>query len=69
MTHPKDKYYTYENGKCQSHRPPVKLVVNPVLRRAQFWMKHPWVIASITDIDDDGKAHFGGYVFKRQGLK
>ena len=60
----KDKYYIYDKGKCVAHRSPIKVAINPFLRKVQFWTKYPYVIASKTDIDSDGIAHFGGYVFE-----
>lgn len=63
--HPKDKYYVYKDGKCINHRPPIKVILNPILRTIQFWSNSPWVIASMTNCDSDGTAHFINYIFTK----
>ena len=39
-----DRYYLLD-GDNWSHRTPLKLLVNPVLRRIQFFTERPYVIA------------------------
>lgn len=57
----KDSYYFYiDKYKKWVHRPPLKVLINPILRFVQFWTKKPYVIASITEFIDD-KPHFLGY--------
>lgn len=47
------------------HRPLLKVIVNPVLRKLQFWTDRPWVITSICDRDESGKYYFKRYGFDR----
>lgn len=39
------KYYVFEDNQWK-HKTPLKLVINPILRRLQFWTSSPYVIAS-----------------------
>ena len=43
------------------HRTSLKCIVNPILRKIQFWTKEPLVIYSKTDFDEKGVPHFKGY--------
>lgn len=57
------KYFVKtENG--WNHRTPLKLVVNPVLRKVQFWTDRPHVIASNTRYFA-GEPIFMGYTMAR----
>ena len=61
-----DDYYIYvDSYKCYIHRTPLKVIVNPILRFLQFWTKRPFVIASDTEFDKNGKPHFLNYCFAR----
>lgn len=52
-----DKYYIFEDG-IWTHKTPLKLFLNPILRKLQFWTKEPYVIASLTDWEEDaGEVH------------
>lgn len=46
------------------HSTPLKRVINPILRTIQFYTNKPYVIASMTEFEND-IPKFGGYVFKR----
>ena len=59
----KNKYYVYENG-IWMHRSPIKLAINPILRKIQFFTDKPFVIASET-IFVDKIPQFVGYKFCR----
>ena len=58
-----DRYYVCEDG-LWMHRSPLKLALNPVLRKLQFWTRKPWVIASRTEFGT-GRPHFTGYTLAR----
>jgi len=45
-----NEYYVFEDG-CWKHKTKLKLIVNPVLRKLQFWTNKPYVICSITDFE------------------
>ena len=76
----KDKYYVFEDGfdalndkgerihvlAGWRHKTPLKCLINPILRKIQFWTKKPLVIASKTDIVNN-IPHFRGYVLTRVG--
>lgn len=47
-----NKFYFDREYKCWIHRTRLKLIVNPILRKLQFFTKKPWVIASIVDMKD-----------------
>ena len=58
----KDKYYVQDKEcGCWMHRSPLKCIVNPILRKIQFWTKEPFVICSKTDFDEKGVPHFKCY--------
>lgn len=59
----KDKYYIKREWGW-NHSTPLKCIVNPVLRKLQFWTWKPYVISSMTEFID-GKPHFIRYVFQR----
>lgn len=59
MSHPKDKYIV-----GITHRTPLKCIVNPILRRIQFWTDRPWVITSLMKEVDD-RLTFVRYEFHR----
>jgi len=61
--HPKDQYYVNEDGHWM-HKSPIKLWLNPKLRKLQWWDDRPWVIASKTEWID-GVPHFKGYSFQK----
>jgi len=48
-----NKYYV-KNVWGWNHRHPIKLIVNPILRKIQFFTSRPYVIASVTEF-------IGGY--------
>lgn len=59
--HNKDKYFVYdETYKTWLHRTPLKCILNPILRKVQFWTDHPYVIYSDVEIKDN-VPHFLGY--------
>ena len=47
------------------HRTPLKCIVNPILRKIQFWTDEPWVISSICKKDEKGTWHFIKYELAR----
>jgi hypothetical protein len=47
---------------CWMHRPLLKVIVNPILRKLQFFTKKPWVISSIVEMKN------GIPVFKRYSM-
>jgi hypothetical protein len=59
-----NKYYIFED-EMWKHKPPLKLFVNPILRKLQFWTDKPLVIASITEFTEDGTPYFVRYKLKR----
>lgn len=60
----KNKYYVYTDNKYWNHRSPLKCIVNPILRRLQFFTDRPYVIASKTEFID-GEPNFIKYDFIR----
>lgn len=40
------KYLVFENG-CWKHKHPIKLIINPILRKLQFFTNRPYVITSL----------------------
>ena len=62
----KNRFYVKVDGNDMKwlHRTPLKVVVNPILRKLQFFTNRPFVIVSKTSFKD-GIPDFGGYVFKR----
>jgi len=57
----KDKYFVYDEFyKTWIHRTPLKCILNPILRKVQFWTDHPYVIYSDVEIEDN-VPHFLGY--------
>lgn len=60
----KDKYYVYQDDTWK-HRSPIKLLLNPILRKIQFFTNKPYVIASDTGFDINGKPYFIKYKFMR----
>jgi len=50
---------------CWMHRSLLKIIVNPILRKIQFWTKKPWVITSNCVMDEKGIPHFLNYYFDR----
>lgn len=58
-----DKYYVKAEGYWM-HRPRIKCIINPILRKLQFWTRKPYVIASITEFKD-GVPYFVRYSFTR----
>ena len=58
----RDKYYVQEpDCGCWMHRSPLKRIINPILRKIQFWTKVKWVIRSKSEFDENGIPHFKGY--------
>ena len=43
------------------HRSPLKRIINPILRKMQFWSKDKWFIGSKSEFDENGIPHFKGY--------
>ena len=61
----KDIYFFYDKKhKTWRHRSPIKLIVNPILRKLQFWTDKPLVICTYTEFIND-RPHFLSYGFKR----
>ena len=58
----KNKYYVFD--KQWMHKSPIKLLVNPILRRLQFFTDRPYVIGSETEFVE-GKPQFIKYKFVR----
>lgn len=57
-----DKYYKKDpDSGCWMHRSPLKLILNPILRKLQFWTREPLVICSNTIFDEDEVPHFQSY--------
>ena len=61
--HKLDKYYIEEDG-ILKHKTPLKLFINPILRKLQFWTTRPYVFASITNYVE-GVPTFEKYQFMR----
>lgn len=59
----KNQYYVKQDG-IWMHKSPVKLLINPILRRIQFFTNRPYVIASDTEFVDH-VPQFIKYVFTR----
>jgi hypothetical protein len=59
----KNKYYMKADG-YWNHRSPIKLIINPILRKLQWFTQRPYVIASETKFVD-GKPEFIAYKFCR----
>lgn len=59
-----DRYYVSCGDGIYMHRTPIKLAINPLLRRIQFWTDYPFVIASRTVFVDE-LPHFCGYELTR----
>lgn len=63
----KDRFYVKsETGWI--HRSPIKVLLNPALRKIQFWSSSPVVIASVTNFEE-GIPRFVRYVLKRVTYK
>lgn len=60
----KDKYYIKISDDHWLHRSPIKCLINPILRKLQFYTNNPYIIASKT-LWEDGTPHFNGYKFTR----
>lgn len=58
-----NSYYIHK-GNYWMHKTRLKLIVNPILRRLQFWTDIPYVIASTTEFIK-GYPNFIGYVLIR----
>ena len=43
-----DKYYQKIDNNWV-HKAPIKVLLNPILRKIQFWRDDPYVIASVTE--------------------
>ncbi len=63
-SHPKDKYFFTVNGKL-IHKSPIKVWLNPILRRIQFYTNKPYVITSITEWKQDGTPTFVKYAIRQ----
>lgn len=60
-----NKYYVYNKDfKIWMHKSPLKLVLNPILRKIQWFTDRPYVIVSQTEFIDD-KPNFIKYGIKR----
>lgn len=59
-----NKYYVKENGQW-CHKTPLKLFLNPFLRKIQPWTNKPVVLGSITEFEDK-KPNFIRYQFGRK---
>lgn len=67
---PTDFYIrTYFRTLTKNHKPLLKLIINPILRKLQFWTRTPYVITSVCDFigtDDDFYIYeFLNYTIKR----
>lgn len=61
----KDFYFVYNlEYNCWMHRTPLKYLVNPILRKLQFWTDKPFVIYSDCE-KVNGSWHFKRYGFGR----
>lgn len=56
-----NKFYIFEKG-CWMHKTKLKLFLNPILRKLQFWTDTPFVIYSDTTFKN-GKPYFNKYGF------
>lgn len=61
----KHTFYFDREYLCWIHRPKLKLIINPILRKLQFFTKRPFVIDSIVAFDDNGAPEFIKYGFHR----
>lgn len=61
----KDKFYHQFKDGVLIHRSPIKLILDPILVLLQFWTQRPYLIASLTEYDENGQPHFIKYVFRR----
>ena len=59
----KDRYYKNVDGQW-THQSPIKLLVNPILRKIQFYTDRPFVIASVTEFVNK-KPRFVKYAIRR----
>jgi hypothetical protein len=48
-----------------NHVTRIKVIVNPILRKIQFFTNRPYVIASNTEFNEHKKPKFLGYIFCR----
>ena len=46
-----NEYYQSIGG-VWIHKAPIKVLLNPLLRKIQFWRNDPYVIASVTEFID-----------------
>jgi len=58
-----EHYIKNDNGGWL-HRPPIKRIINPILRFLQFFSSSPYVIASITELGNE-TPKFIKFVFRR----
>jgi hypothetical protein len=61
----KNNMYYDRVAHCWMHRSLLKIIVNPILRKIQFWTKKPWVITSNCVMDENDIPHFLNYCFDR----
>jgi len=47
-----NKYYIF-NDNYWNHKTPLKLFINPILRKIQFFTNKPFVITSLTEFIND----------------
>lgn len=57
-------FYHDTVNNCWMHRPKFKVILNPILRKLQFFTKKPWVIVSYVDMSNDIPV-FKGYGLER----
>lgn len=55
------KYLVFEDN-CWKHKHPIKMIINPILRKVQWFTNKPFVIASKFNNE---KTVFEGFVFMR----
>lgn len=48
-----------------NHAPTRKVIINPILRKLQWWTDRPYVIGSICEWNEYGRPVFVKYAFQR----
>ena len=57
--------YSYENKTYWKHKTPLKCIINPILRKLQFFTDSPFVISSECEFRKDQDPKFIRYRFQR----
>jgi hypothetical protein len=58
------KYAIYKDGKIINYRHPLKVVVNNILRIAQFWTKEKYIFATLFKFSDENDMIMGTRLMK-----